>query len=327
MIDIKEEVASFLRAIEAEYKFDLLFAIQRKGMAHLKMIPVFREQVGRRLFFLDAIRFIQDRDLEHKKVLVYDDACQTGSHLSMARDIFNGTNCSVKTAVLAAHRQCTIEPNFRRFSLPHYTIKQLLSVTVDEQIGQHIYDDHLVLTISTNGGDYHRLLSSLESLGRLTQIFRFFVDDIKAVSLENFSFLDIVQEFKGLIEREGVEKIRLFFQNNGDVNIVPRLYPAILLDRTELDYLGRKTSHICKSFPPLIRQVENERYPYVYCKCMIWTINAVALSAFRKLFLEHLKDCGYKIVGERINEPDIKAAVYHGDDVVSAIKRAIGLEG
>ena len=321
MIDLKEEIGSLLEQIESQYKFDLIFAIQRKGMAHLKMIPSFREIVGHRLFFLEAMQFIEDKDLEDRNILIYDDACQTGFHLNSALSKFENIKCTVKTAGLAINQEAKFKPDFYRFILSGNSLKQLLSLNVDEYLGKHIYDDHLVLRIASKGGSYAKLLSSIGRLGQLTQVKRFFVDDIKAVSLENFTFFDVVREFKGLVEREGVEKIRLFFQKDGAINIVPRIYPAILLDKIQPKYQNLKTSHICRSLPSLIRH-----YPYICSSCMIWAINASALRAFREPFLDFLSRCGYKVVHEGINESDIRAALYHGDEAIKAIKELIGLE-
>lgn len=327
MIDLKEEIRSLLEQIESQYKFDLIFAIQRKGMAHLKMIPSFREIVGHRLFFLEAMQFIEDKDLQDKNILIYDDACQTGAHLNSALTRFENIKCAVKTAALVVNEGSTFTPDFYRFILSGNSFKQLLSLSVDEYLGKHIYDDHLVLRITTKGGDYAKLLSSIRRLGQLTHVTRFFVDDIKAVSLEKFTFFDVVHEFEGLVERDGVEKIRLFFQKDGAINIVPRIYPAILLDKIRPQCQDFKIRRICRSLPSPAHQLENDQHPYIYSKCVIWAINASGVRAFREPFLDFLSRCEYKVVHEGINESDIRAALYYGDDAIKAIKELIGLEG
>jgi len=329
MINLNKEIDSFFCEIGKLYDFDIVFAVQRKGMASLKMHMRFRELIGKKVFFMGAINFIGPNDLKDKKVLIYDDACSTGNKLNEAYNKLKSMNVVIKTAALVANKSAEYKPDYYRFCLPTDDFKALVSSTSDEHFGDEIYDDHVVYKLKVKLNNVEEFLSSLSKYGILKELQippQYKTNKLRIFSIENLSFLNIFKLFGESIKKEGVEKFRIFIHENGRMNIVPRFYPAIRIDKIDKHCCKEGTLKLCLLLKHIPTNVSSEIRIYRCAKCMILTINVIALSTFIPIIKELLLCTNNKILSNSINETDLCAALFKGSEVIMEIKKILKLE-
>ncbi len=316
MVNISREITYFILDIMKNYPFDLMFAVQRKGMANIKSSEELHKYVGSKIFFLDATELARKEDIVGKKLLVYDDACMTGQNLmeSVAK-LKRKSAAIIKTAALTVCKDSDYKPDFFRFSLSGYDFNRFHSMIYDIHFGDELYDDHIFLKFRTKPGDLEKLLSYLHRMGPIIKTSEY--RDVIAYSLLDIRSLCPDLGFQKVIEEEGVEKVRFFFHTDGKISIVPRIYPAI-----HARLIQKKD---CKNFLRLCSYI-GERSEIVCVKCMIFAINISVLSSLRPHLITAFKESGYSILSEEINDADLNASFFFGKDSIIKIKNELGME-
>ena len=247
---------------------DFIIPIARRGIRILELRPSSQELFDKgKVLFYDAVKF-HARELKNKKLILFDESVNTGGTLNRLREdlrrfsVKNGLNFEKKifTAALLVNRDAKYYPDY-------YSKKLLLSNNLYDYLSDELHYkilstgkpmdvDHLIVKIRLPEKLIPDFISILQRIYHARELGHSeMYDDVKMYTID-FNLSDTQSPFpfnisniKGFLKLfdEGPKKIRVFL-NDGEIYIVPIVYPAMEIDKEIF-----KLMETC----PLLDKIEN----------------------------------------------------------------------
>lgn len=323
MLNIKNETGAFIRDVMIDHSPEYIFAIQRKGIASLKLVESLEKDIGIRIYYLNNFVFLNTEKIKNKRIIIYDDACFTGKGLFNMANKFQGNECSIKTASLVINKYAKHIPDYYRFILAPNEFRRLLTLSFDESFGDELYDDHIKYKIYSRKGNEYDFVKKLKEYGAVYELNHCKERKVRIVVLNNWDYYKVYEEYNWLLKDEGVRKIRLFIHDDGRINIVPRYYPAINKESIIKVCATRKGISLCNLFTGIRCNEKSELSISCCAKLINLEVNCRILGHFMIILRRILKECGYSILDEELNESDLKAVFFIDDNIVNTIKKIL----
>jgi hypothetical protein len=230
---------------------DFIIPIARRGIRILELSPTSQELFDKgKVLFYDAVKF-HARELKSKRLILFDESVNTGGHLNRLRrnlrqfSFENDLNFDKRifTAALLVNRDAKYYPDY-------YSKKLLLSNNLYDYLSDELHYkilstgkpmdvDHLIVKIRLQENLIPAFISILHSIYHARELGHSgMYDDVKMYTID-FNLSDAPGPFPFKIPKimgflklfdEGPKKIRVFL-NDGEIYIVPIVYPAMEINK------------------------------------------------------------------------------------------------
>ena len=297
---------------------DFIIPIARRGIRILELRPSYQELFDKgKVLFYDAVKF-HARELKNKKLILFDESVNTGGNLNRLRrnlrqfSFENGLNFDKRifTAALLVNRDAKYYPDY-------YSKKLLLSNNLYDYLSDELHYkilstgkpmdvDHLIVKIRLPEKLIPDFISILQRIYHARELGHSeMYDDVKMYTID-FNLSDTQSPFpfnisniKGFLKLfdEGPKKIRVFL-NDGDIYIVPIVYPAMELNKEifeltktcplKLGKIGNRA--LCKVLTDAAGIKEDPALQSIVCyHCIVNELNVYLVSNFLIKLKQHFK--------------------------------------
>ena len=235
---LANEIAYFVRQLGTVANYDVVVAIERKGLALLRMLGEDYSGQGLvppspKLMSYDALEYLDTAYFQDKAVLIFDDSVFSGATLSEATDRIRESDAAkVDTASLFVARNCRCEPTFalyRDLSLPDYgRMRDELIRYISSSDTLLLDTEHTPVRVSTNvtQSEFLRRLTHVDDVLHIPQLSRV---NGQCVSIHHPQFFDAKALCSALQPHSSVDgvvvKLRAIVYDN-TVWLIPMVFPS-----------------------------------------------------------------------------------------------------